>query len=69
MTAEQRDQVILKAWQDKLRKTEGIPANLEKQYSAWLRGIVKAAAATLQPQPAAGGEEGGGEQGGQEGAA
>lgn len=70
MTTEKRDQIILKAWQEKLRRKDGIPANLAETYALWLRGIIKQAVETLKPEAQAQG--GGGQQGqdaAQEGAA
>ena len=63
MTAEQRDQIILKAWQERLRRKDGIPANLADTYATWLRGIIKQAVATLQPEAQQQqGQDGGGQQ-------
>ena len=59
MTAEQRDQIILKAWQERLRRKDGIPANLADTYATWLRGIIKQAVATLQPEAKQQGQDGG----------
>lgn len=65
MTKQERDDIVLRAWQERMRERDGIPAKLADTYTAWMRRIMQQASGVLAAEQAPqqeGGAGGGGEQ-------